>query len=60
MDLSGRKWQEAGEDCIIRTFVTSIIHQMWLRLSTMGNEMGKTWSTSGKGEKCVENFICET
>jgi hypothetical protein len=25
MDLRGRKWQEAGEDCIMRSFITFFI-----------------------------------
>jgi hypothetical protein len=25
-----RKWQEAGEDCIMRSFVTCALHQMLL------------------------------
>jgi hypothetical protein len=28
--LRGRKWQEAGEDCIMRRFITCTLHQILL------------------------------
>jgi len=31
LDLRGRKWQEAEEDCIMRSFITCTLHQMFLR-----------------------------
>jgi hypothetical protein len=31
MDLRGRKWQEAGEDCKIRSFITCIFQLILLR-----------------------------
>jgi len=27
LELRGRKWQEAGEDCIMRSFMTCTLHQ---------------------------------
>jgi hypothetical protein len=30
LDLTDRKWQEAGEDCIMRSFITYMLHQMIL------------------------------
>jgi hypothetical protein len=30
LDLRGRKWQEAREDCIMRNFITCTLHQMLL------------------------------
>jgi hypothetical protein len=30
LDLRGRKWQEAGEDCIMRSFITFAIYQILL------------------------------
>jgi hypothetical protein len=29
LDLSGRKWQEAGEDYIMRSFKTYTLHQIF-------------------------------
>jgi hypothetical protein len=28
LDLRGRKWQEAGEDCILRSFITYTVRQI--------------------------------
>jgi hypothetical protein len=30
LDLRGRKWREAGEDCIMRSFVTCTLHHILL------------------------------
>jgi hypothetical protein len=32
LDLRGRKWQEAGEDCIMRSFITCTLHQNVIRV----------------------------
>jgi hypothetical protein len=29
-DLTGRKWREAREDCIMRSFITFTLHQILL------------------------------
>jgi hypothetical protein len=42
-----RKWLEAGEDCIMRSFVTCMLHQNIIRV------MGRTCSTHGRYEKCI-------
>jgi hypothetical protein len=34
--LKGRKWREAGEDCIMRSFVTCTLYKILLRLSNQG------------------------
>jgi hypothetical protein len=31
LDLRGRKWREAGEDCIMRGFITYTLHQILLK-----------------------------
>jgi hypothetical protein len=31
LDLRGRKWHEAGEDCIMTSFITCMLHQILLR-----------------------------
>jgi len=33
LDLRGRKWREAGEDCIMRGFVFCTLHRTLLRWS---------------------------
>jgi hypothetical protein len=30
LDLRGRKWWEAGEDCIMRSFITCTLHHILL------------------------------
>jgi hypothetical protein len=32
LDLRGRKWQKAGEDCIMRSFITCRLHQIIIRV----------------------------
>jgi len=36
LDLSGRKWQEDGEDCIMRSFIFCTHHQILLGSSNQG------------------------
>jgi hypothetical protein len=36
LDLRGRKWREAGEDCILKTFIICTLHQILLRWSNKG------------------------
>jgi hypothetical protein len=31
LDPRGRKWQETGNDCIMRSFITCMLHQILLR-----------------------------
>jgi hypothetical protein len=40
LDLRGRKWWEAGEDCIMRSFITCTLHQTVLRDYINENEIG--------------------
>jgi hypothetical protein len=30
LDLRGRTWQEAGKDCILRSFIIRMLHQILL------------------------------
>jgi hypothetical protein len=30
LDITGRKWQEAGEDCIMRSFIICILYPVLL------------------------------
>jgi hypothetical protein len=32
LDLRGKKWQEAGEDCIMRISITCTLHQRIIRM----------------------------
>jgi hypothetical protein len=44
LDLRGRKWREAGEDCIMRSFVTCKLHQI------KEDEIGGACSMHGRDE----------
>jgi len=47
LDLRERKWQEAGEDRIMRSFITCTLHQIvWGDLIKVG-EIGGACSTQG-------------
>jgi hypothetical protein len=53
LGLSGRKWQEAGEDCIMRSFITCTLHQIQVK----EDEMDGTCSTHGKYEKFIHILV---
>jgi len=55
LDLRGKKWREAGEHCIMRSFVTFILHQI-LCDQVEDNEMDGACSAHGRDEKCAQNF----
>jgi hypothetical protein len=47
LDLRGRKWQEAGEDCIMRSFVTCTLHKVLFRVilsHPFNAEVENAWS----------------
>jgi hypothetical protein len=53
LDLRGRKWQEAGEYCIIKSFTTlNCIRVIKIKEA----EMGGACSTYGRDEKYIEYF----
>jgi hypothetical protein len=41
----GRKWREAGEDCVMRSFITCTHHQILSGCQIQENEMGGIRST---------------
>jgi hypothetical protein len=54
MDLRGRKWQEAGGDCIMRGVVTCTLHQrniVWVIKWSMGGR----YTTHRRDEKYSQN-----
>jgi len=56
LDLRGRKWQEAGEDCIMRSFITFMLHQTLLGDQVKEDEMGGACSTLRCDEKFRHSF----
>jgi hypothetical protein len=41
-------WQEAGENCIMRSFMTCILHHIFLGYQIKEDEMGGAYSTHGR------------
>jgi len=56
LDLRGRKWQEAAEDCIMRSFITCTLHIYYLDDQVKEDALGGTWNTRGRNEKSIQNF----
>jgi hypothetical protein len=55
----GRKREEvmqAGEDYIMRNFITCTLHQILLGCQVKEDEVGGSCSKRGKNEKCIHNF----
>jgi hypothetical protein len=50
LDVRGRKWREAGEDCIMRSFITS--PNIFKGNQIMEDVIGGSCSTYGRDEKC--------
>jgi hypothetical protein len=54
--LKGRKWQEDGENCLMRSSINCMLHQTLLGSQIEEDEMGGTCSTHGSVEKHVQKF----
>jgi hypothetical protein len=52
-----RKWQEAGENCIMRIFIIVLFTRYYLGGQIKEDEMGGVRSTHGRNEKC-RNIFC--
>jgi hypothetical protein len=53
LDLRGNKWREAGEHCIMKSFIACTLHQ------TKEDVIGGACSTDGRNEKCIGIFWLE-
>jgi hypothetical protein len=49
-------WREAGEDCIMRSFITCMLHHILSGDQVKEDEMGGACSMHGRCEKCIQNF----
>jgi hypothetical protein len=56
MGLRGRKCREAGEDCIMRSFITCTLHQCYNGGLIKNDDLGGACSTHGRLEKCTQSF----
>jgi hypothetical protein len=54
------KWQEEGEDCIMRSFVTYTLHRILLGDQIKKDEIGRTCSMHGRDEECTQYFSWKT
>jgi hypothetical protein len=50
------KWQEAGEDYIMRNFRICKLHKIFLELEVKEDEMGGECSTHGRDEEFMQNL----
>jgi hypothetical protein len=55
LDQGWRKWQEAGEDCKMRSFITSTLHQTY-EGGQVKDEIGRAYGMHGRDEKCLQYF----
>jgi hypothetical protein len=56
LDLRGRRWQEAGEDYITKSFMTCTLLQILLGDHVKEDGMGRACSLHGRYEKCIKLF----
>jgi len=57
MDLREKKGRESGEDCIMRSFITFMVHLIYYSgEQTKEGEMSRVCGTHGRDEKCIQYF----
>jgi hypothetical protein len=56
LDLRRKKWREAGEDCIMRSFITCKLELMLLKDQIKEDEMGGAYGTYEREVKCIRYF----
>jgi hypothetical protein len=57
--IFGPKRQEVGEngeDCIMRSLITHMLHHVSLGWSNQWGEMDRVCGTHGRNEKCIRNI----
>jgi len=55
-----RKWQEVGEDCTMRSFITSTLNLPHYGDQLRGDEIGVACSTHRRDAKCTQYFGWKT
>jgi hypothetical protein len=50
------KYEKAGENCILKTFIMCISRQILLELSKQEDEMGRACSKHKREQKCIQSF----
>jgi len=59
LDLRERNYWEAGEDCIMRSFITCKLHII-LGDQIKEDEIGRACIMHGRDEKCIQCFGWKT
>jgi hypothetical protein len=54
-DIKGMTWQEAGENCIVKSFIICTLHKILLG-SIKKDEMSNMCSMHGRDEKYIQHF----
>jgi hypothetical protein len=57
MDLRGRKCQETGEDCIMRSFITCVPFTKYYMGNEIKDKLGRTCSMQGEMRNMYKIFI---
>jgi hypothetical protein len=57
LDLRGRKWREAGEDCIMRSFITCTPQHIYKGDEMKENGMGRACRTHESVEKSIKKLV---
>jgi len=60
LDLRGKKWQDAGKGCIMRSFITVHFTKYYYSNQVKEDNMVSICSTHGRDEKCIQNFSQKT
>jgi hypothetical protein len=61
LDLGERNLEEAGENCILKSFILCTLHLTFSGRSDYGRcEMIGAWSSHGRIKECIENFSLNT
>jgi hypothetical protein len=55
LDVRGRRWREAGEDCIMRSFIVLKLHRTEVGWK-QGGWGGGACRRHGRDVKCIQNF----
>jgi len=57
LDLRARRWWEAAEHCITRSFITCLLHQILLGFEVRENELGRACNTRERTRSALISFV---
>jgi hypothetical protein len=56
LELRGMKWQEGGENCVMRGFIICALNRVSLRYQKKESEVSSACRAQGKNNNCIEQF----